>query len=39
MKACGDRLGCGWTEIELKGKPNLAEKCGMPATTLMEPTP
>ncbi len=25
MKACGDRLGCAWTEIELKGKPNIAQ--------------
>ena len=30
MKACGDRLGCGWTEIELKGAPSLAAKNHMP---------
>ena len=29
MKAAGDRLACGWTEIELKGEPNLAKKLGM----------
>lgn len=31
MKSCGDRLGNGWTEIELKGKPNLATTFGLPS--------
>jgi len=26
MRSCGDRLACGWTEIELKGAPSMAEK-------------
>jgi arylsulfatase len=29
MKSCGDPLGCKWTEIELKEKPNLARQCGI----------
>ena len=29
MKACGDRLACIWTEIELKAKPNIAQQVGI----------
>lgn len=30
MKACGDRLAGTWTEIELKGRPDLAAASGLP---------
>lgn len=29
MKACGDRLGCTWSEIELKNRSNLATASGL----------
>jgi len=34
MKAAGDRLACAWTEIELKGKPDMATQVGMPGAKL-----
>lgn len=36
MQAIGDRLACGWTEIELKDKPSLAARVGVsPASNII----